>query len=132
MENVFFMLAQAKTEPTTGNPIVMLVFMVVFIIFFYFVVIRPQNKRKKEMEKMINELKKGDKVVTIGGVHGKVVSVKDDVVVLKVDDNAEITFEKSAIARVNNPVLNNASKDSKETKKIEDNLENNKSENNNN
>jgi preprotein translocase subunit YajC len=106
--------------------------MVVFIIFFYFVVIRPQNKRKKEMEKMINELKKGDKVVTIGGVHGKVVSVKDDVVVLKVDDNAEITFEKSAIARVNNPVLNNASKDSKETKKIEDNLENNKSENNNN
>jgi len=126
------MLAQAKTEPTTGNPIVMLVFMVVFIIFFYFVVIRPQNKRKKEMEKMINELKKGDKVVTIGGVHGKVVSVKDDVVVLKVDDNAEITFEKSAIARVNNPVLNNASKDSKETKKIEDNLENNKSENNNN
>ncbi len=110
MDTIFFMLAQAKTEPTGGNPIIMIVFMVLFIVFFYFVVIRPQNKTKKEREKMLNELKKGDKVVTIGGVHGKIVSVKEDVVVLKIDDNAEITFDKSAVARIVNTNLQNNNK----------------------
>ena len=100
------MLAQqggAGAQPG-GNPILMIGFMAIFIVFFYFVVIRPQNKQKKEMQKMLDALKKGDKVVTIGGIIGKVASVKDNVVTIRVNDsNTEISFEKNAIAKVVNP-----------------------------
>lgn len=98
----------AQAESSSGNPFssllggngMLLVMMVVFMGFFYFTVIRPQNKKKKEMQNMLNALKKGDKIVTIGGVHGKVVTVKDDTVTIRVDDRAEITFDKSAISQV--------------------------------
>ncbi len=96
MNQMLYMLAQAQgggaTQPG-GNPIFMIGFMAVFIIFFYFVVIRPQNKQRKEMQKMLEALKKGDKVVTIGGIIGKVASVKDNVVTIRVNDsNTEISF----------------------------------------
>ena len=96
------MLAQAQGgagAQSGGNPIFMIGFMAIFIIFFYFVVIRPQNKQRKEMQKMLEALKKGDKVVTIGGIIGKVASVKDNVVTIRVNDsNTEISFEKNAIS----------------------------------
>jgi preprotein translocase subunit YajC len=76
-----------------------LMFGLVFVIF-YFLIIRPQNKKQKEAKKMIDAVKKGDSVVTIGGVHGEVSSVKDGTVVIKVDDNCRIEFSKSAIAAV--------------------------------
>ncbi len=130
MTDIFFMLAQKQSITGGQNPIIMIVFMVLFIAFFYFVVIRPQNKKKKEAENMLKAIKKGDKVVTIGGAHGKVVTVKDDVVVLKIDDNAEITFDKSAIARVINPnppanTKDNGDKksDKNSTEQIENNTE---------
>ncbi len=93
------------TGAKTGlnDSIIMTVFMVVFIAFFYFVVIRPQNKKKKEAENMLKSMKPGDRVVTIGGCHGKVVSSKDDTVTIRVDDKAELTFDKNAIARVIDP-----------------------------
>lgn len=95
-------LAQDAAGPTPGgNPILMIGFMVVFIVFFYFVVIRPQSKQKKEMQNMLNNLKKGDKIVTIGGIVGKVASINDAQVTIRVNDaNTEITFEKGAIAKV--------------------------------
>ena len=70
------------------------------IAIFYFLIIRPQGKRQKETQKMINELKKFDKVVTIGGIRGIVQTVKDGTVILKVDDNTKIEFSKSAVASV--------------------------------
>ncbi len=70
------------------------------IAVFYFFIIRPQNKKQKETQKMLTELKKFDKVVTIGGIRGVVQSVKDTTVILKVDDNTKIEFSKSAIATV--------------------------------
>ena len=59
---------------------------------------RPQNKKQKETQKMLDALKKGDKVVTIGGIHGVVSSVKDKTVIVKVDDNCKVEFTRSAIA----------------------------------
>lgn len=87
-----------------GNPTMQMVstlvtFGLVFVIF-YFLIIRPQNKKQKEMQKMIAAVKKGDKVVTIGGVHGSVHSVKEGTVVVKVDDDCKIEFSKSAISAV--------------------------------
>lgn len=65
---------------------------------FYFFMIRPQQKKQKEQKKFIEEIKKGDPVVTIGGVHGKVLSVDDAIVVLEVDKGVKMTFQKSAIS----------------------------------
>ncbi len=70
------------------------------ILIFYFLIIRPQNKKQKEAKKMLSALKKGDKVVSIGGVHGTVVSVKEQTTVVKVDDNTKLEFSKSAISSV--------------------------------
>ncbi len=70
------------------------------ILIFYFLIIRPQNKKQKDAKKMLEALKKGDRVVSIGGIRGTVVSVKDQTVVLKVDDNTKLEFTKSAISTV--------------------------------
>ena len=80
--------------------ITMLVTFGLIIVVFYFLVIRPQNKKKKEAQKMLESIHKGDRVITIGGMHGAVESVKDDAVVLKVDDNVKVKFSKSAISTV--------------------------------
>jgi len=70
------------------------------ILIFYFLMIRPQQKKQKALQQMISQMKKGDRVVTIGGVYGTVHAVKESTVVIKVDDNARIEFSKSAIASV--------------------------------
>ncbi|MDR0410215.1 MAG: preprotein translocase subunit YajC [Spirochaetaceae bacterium] len=75
---------------------------ILIIAIFYFLIIRPQNKKQKETQKMLSELKKGDKIVTIGGIHGTIASVKDSSVILKVDDNVKIEFSRNAVSSVTN------------------------------
>lgn len=75
---------------------------VLIILIFYFLIIRPQKKRDKETKAMLAAMKKGDRVVTIGGIHGTIITVKDQTVVVKVDDSARIEFSKSAISTVVN------------------------------
>ena len=65
---------------------------------FYFFMIRPQQKKQKDQQKFINDIKKGDEVVTIGGMHGKVSEISDNYVILDVDRGTKIKFEKSAIS----------------------------------
>lgn len=69
------------------------------IAVMYFFMIRPQQKKQKEQKSFVNNLKKGDSVVTIGGLHGKIVSVEPTTVVIEVDRGVKMTFEKSAISR---------------------------------
>lgn len=71
----------------------------VFLIF-YFLLIRPQRKEQKEREALIATVKKGDKIITIGGLHGMVTLTKDRTVVMKVDENCKIEISRSAIATV--------------------------------
>lgn len=73
---------------------------ILIIVIFYFFLIRPQNKKQKETEKMLKALKKGDKVITIGGIHGVVSSVKENTIIVKVDDNCKIEFNRTAISTV--------------------------------
>ncbi|EAZ81487.1 preprotein translocase subunit YajC [Algoriphagus machipongonensis] len=68
------------------------------ILIMYFFMIRPQQKKQKESKKFIEEIKKGDAVVTIGGLHGKVASVDGDTVILELDRGLKVTVEKSAIS----------------------------------
>jgi len=67
-------------------------------IVFYFFMIRPQQKKQKEQKKFIEEIKKGDSVITIGGIHGKVLSTDDATVILEVDKGVKMTFNKSAVS----------------------------------
>jgi preprotein translocase subunit YajC len=73
---------------------------ILIIAIFYFLIIRPQNKKQKETQKMLEALKKGDKIVTVGGVHGSISTVRESTVIVRVDDNTKIEFSRSAIAQV--------------------------------
>ena len=95
-------LLQAAPAANTGSGGMiqtLLIFGAVFLIF-WLLIIRPQNKKQKETQKMIEAVKKGDKVVTVGGVHATVSTVKEKTVILKVDDNTKMEFSKSSIASV--------------------------------
>jgi preprotein translocase subunit YajC len=97
-------LAVLQAAPAGGNPTgsmisTLVTFGLVFVIF-YFLIIRPQNKKQKEAKAMIEAVKKGDKVITAGGVHAIVYTVKEKTVILKVDENTKMEFSKSAIASV--------------------------------
>ena len=69
---------------------------------FYFLIIRPQIKKQKDAKKMLESLKKGDKVVTIGGIRGVIQNVKEKTIVVKVDENTKIEFSKDAVSGVVN------------------------------
>ncbi len=94
--------APAAGSQAGGNLMMTVVTFGLVFLIFYFLILRPQNKRQKEQTQMQDALKKGDKVVTIGGVHGTIASIKESTVVLKVDDAAKIEFTRSAIATVVN------------------------------
>jgi preprotein translocase subunit YajC len=66
---------------------------------FYFFMIRPQQKKQKDQKSFIENLKKGDSVVTIGGLHGKIASVDGATITLEVDRGVKMTFEKTSISR---------------------------------
>ena len=117
------LLQSAPGTSQSGSFGSLIVTVVLMIGIFYFFLIRPQNKKQKEMEKMLSALKKGDKVVTIGGIHGVVSSVKEKTIILKVDDNAKLEFNRSAIASVVNPEAEKKAEEKASAKK-EDKKEN--------
>ena len=94
------MVPPAGDGAAQGNPIMTFLPFIAIIGIFYFLIIRPQNKKRKETEKMLSALKKGDKVVTIGGLHGVVQSVRETTVLIKVDDNVKLEFLRSAVSSV--------------------------------
>jgi len=99
-----------------GNPLMTFLPFVAIIAIFYFLIIRPQNKKQKETQKMLSQLKKGDKIVTIGGIHGTIQTVKEQTVIVKVDEETKLEFSRSAISTV----LTAAKEDKSENKEIEE------------
>ncbi len=87
-------------NPNVAQPSAIASLMPIIFIFgiFYFLLIRPQQKKQKEHGKMIGELKKNDEVVTNGGIHGTITNVKDQTLVLKIDENVKIEVNKTAVA----------------------------------
>lgn len=80
------------------NWLVMIVPYLLIMVVFYFLMIAPMRKRQKALSQMVDSLKKGDRVVTSGGIYGEIAGVDTDTVVLKVADNVRIKLAKSAIA----------------------------------
>ncbi len=84
------------------NPLIQIVPLVLIFVVFYFFMIRPQQKKQKDREKVLDSLKRGDKVVTIGGVHGTVAGIDTEkkTVLVQVSDSTKITFDRTAIANI--------------------------------
>jgi preprotein translocase subunit YajC len=100
----------------TGSLMTFLPF-IAMIAIFYFLIKRPQNKKQKETQRMLSALKKGDRVVTIGGIHGTIQSVKEQSVIVKVDDSVKIEFSRSAISSIE--ALAKEEKNEEDAKEIE-------------
>ncbi len=96
---MFHFLENTTQQNPTGDPFSLLFMIVPFILIFYFMLIRPENKRKKEAQKMRSELKNGDKITTIGGIKGVVVDVKSDCFVIETSaDQVRIEFAMWALS----------------------------------
>lgn len=93
--------AMAQTPQMQGqeapSPLVSLMPIILIFGIFYFLLIRPQQKKQKELQKMLGELKKNDEVITTGGVHGTIVNVKENTFMVRVDDNVKLEISKSAV-----------------------------------
>jgi preprotein translocase subunit YajC len=88
----------AEGESTTTSTIYLVVFMVLLFGIFYFFIIRPQRKRQQEQQRLLSDLKPGDRVITIGGIYGRIESIREDSVVLKVESGATIRVVRNGIA----------------------------------
>ncbi|WP_343752667.1 preprotein translocase subunit YajC [Lentibacillus halophilus] len=76
--------------------------LILIFVIFYFLLIRPQQKRQKQVKQMQADLQKGDKVVTIGGLHGSIHALDENTVVLQEENGPKLTFDRSAIREVKN------------------------------
>ncbi|MDR1105226.1 MAG: preprotein translocase subunit YajC [Treponema sp.] len=119
MNALFPFLLMAAPQPAEGGGptsfITSLLPFAAIIAIFYFLIIRPQSRKQKETKRMLEALKKGDRIVTIGGIRGVIQSVRESTVILKVDDNVKIEFSRSAISSVESAA--------KEPEKIEESKE---------
>jgi preprotein translocase subunit YajC len=99
------MIATILAQAAAGGGYGMLIPMVLIIVVFYFFMIRPQVKKQKDQKKYVDELKKGDRVVTTAGIHGRIIDLNDTTFLVEVE-NGKIRFDKSAISLDASKALN--------------------------
>jgi len=102
MLSTLFFLLGAPAGGEQANPLAMFLTLILIFIVFYFFIIRPQKKKEDQRKSMIEAVKKNDRVITIGGVHGTVTQVDESSVLLQVDNNTKLRVEKSALSSVGN------------------------------
>jgi len=93
----------AQVAPQGGAILSLMPLIFIFFFVFYFLLIMPQQKKQKAHKKMLDELKEGDKIVTVGGAMGVVGKIKDNVVTLEFRDGVKIDYLKSAVSQVMKP-----------------------------
>lgn len=101
MDQLWAMAGNGGSQQGGGGIAMMLPFLLIFAII-YFLMLRPQIKRQKETNKMLSALKKGDRIVTNGGIHGVIAGIKEkeDTLFVKIDSDVKIELQRSAVARV--------------------------------
>ena len=87
------------TDPA-ANPLMQFVPFILIMMIFYFLVIKPQKEKQKQHQENLKTLAKNDKVVTSSGIHGTIVAVKDKTVMVRVDDNVKLEFDKDAVVTI--------------------------------
>ena len=109
--NTLFLLFQQQAQPgAPGQGTGMgssLISILLIILVFYFFMIRPQQKKQKQIQEMREALNSGDKIVTIGGIHGKIINVQETTFIIEVEDGTRLKIEKSAVS-LDAPANNNA------------------------
>ncbi|MCR4442060.1 MAG: preprotein translocase subunit YajC [Peptococcaceae bacterium] len=100
------------------------IWLLLFFALMYFLMIRPQQKQKKQRQELLNNLEKGDKIVTIGGIHGTITSLTDETMVLEIAPNLRITMQRSAVGFVkvddDDDKKSKKGKENKKAKEIEE------------
>ncbi|MBF25999.1 MAG: preprotein translocase subunit YajC [Flavobacteriales bacterium] len=94
MQQLFIIL---QSPPSSGFAS-FLPFILIMVVFYFFM-IRPQINKQRADQKFQTELKKGDKIVTIGGIYGKIIGVKEDKIILEINENTKMTIERNSISR---------------------------------
>lgn len=95
MINTLHILLQA---PAGGSGMMNLVMILLIFVIFYFFMIRPQMKKSKLERDFRNTIKKGDKIVTIGGIHGRVLDIENNTLMVEIDSNVKVRLEKTAVS----------------------------------
>ncbi|SVD36497.1 uncharacterized protein METZ01_LOCUS389351 [marine metagenome] len=95
-----YAMGGAAEGQASGSPIAQLLPFVLMFVVLWLLILRPQIKKQKAQQKMVDELKKGDKIVTSGGIHGVITNLKDDVINVKVAENVKIDISRAAVSRV--------------------------------
>ncbi len=93
-------LVLAQAGPPQGGGLQAFVPLILILLVFYFLLVRPQQKRAKEQKDLVENLKKNDRVVTMGGLHGRVVELSEHVVTLEVAPNVNVRWDRSQIGRL--------------------------------
>jgi preprotein translocase subunit YajC len=99
MKTFVFLQEQAPSAGGGGMDVSFLLMMGLIFVVMYFFMIRPQQKRQKELQKFRQALQKGDKVVTSGGIYGTIVEIKDNYALIEVDKDVKLRFDKSTILK---------------------------------
>ncbi|HQF42877.1 MAG TPA: preprotein translocase subunit YajC [Ignavibacteriaceae bacterium] len=98
--DIFLAMAPQGGEAGGGSLISTLIMFGAIFAIFYFMIIRPQQKRAKEREKLLSNIEKGDKIITSGGVHATIVGIEEKTVLIEIAPNVKIKIERSAIGSV--------------------------------
>ncbi len=97
-------ILMANPEGGGGGP-EQLIFLVLILVVFYFFMIRPQMKKAKEQKKFRESIGKGDRIVTVGGIHGKIIDVEEQTFIVEVLDQTRLRVEKTAVSMENTTTL---------------------------
>ncbi len=120
MFNLFItLMAQGGQEGGQGGALMQFAPILLIMVVFYLFMIRPQMKKSKQQKKFREEIGKGDKIVTIGGVHGKIIEVEDTTLIIEQYDKSQVRIEKSAISMETTMALADANKNGT-PKKVEE------------
>ena len=93
-------IAMAPQGGNGGGIFSTLIMFSLIIFIFYFMILRPQQKRQKDRQKLLESVQKGDKIVTVGGVHGTIVGMEEKTVLVQIADNVKVKLEKSAVSSI--------------------------------
>jgi len=97
-----YAMGATTTDGSQPNPIASLLPFALMFLVLYMLILRPQMKKQKDQQRLIDELEKKDAIVTSGGIHGVIENIKDDILVVKVAENVKIEISRAAVSKVKN------------------------------
>ena len=105
MIETLYAMAGGQQSGDGGNAFLSFLPLILIVLVMYMFILRPQARKQKERQKMLDTVKKGDEIVTVGGVHGKVVGTKNEekILIVKVDDNVKLEVDRTAVSSINRP-----------------------------